>query len=77
METYKTSDISLSAFLLTQGVTLKYIDRANEAKINFVFSLTPDLKTNCRQFWNHEARVCPLEYYLKLRFLKKIIFQNR
>lgn len=73
---YKTNDLALAAFLLSKGIELKQIDRSQPQKIQFSFTQTKQLDAHCDHFWSHTAKVCPLAYFLKIKLLKKLIFQN-
>jgi len=72
---YETSDIALSAYLLTSGSKLIEIDRENRHRALFIFSYpAPDVLT---RWQSGEAQVNCLAYHNNYQKLKALLFGRR
>lgn len=66
-ELYKTSDLYIAAWLLSQGLRLQDIDRHNRQRCDFIFEDRPDRPELVNQFMCGSAigNVADFIYYLK------------
>ena len=72
MQTYKTSDISLAAFLFCSGTQLSGLDHQNPRRCVFVFeSPKPELISKWQE---GKATVNALAYYNAYQALKAKVF---
>lgn len=64
---YRTSDLYIAAWLLSNGLELKGIDRSNKQRNDFIFTDSPDRPDLVRQFMCGSAtgNVVDLIFYLK------------
>ena len=72
---YKTSDLYLSAFLKSKGITLQSIDRKND-KVFFIFQGDGDIQDLVKDYFN-DSNVKVLSFKAALADLRSIIFNYK
>jgi hypothetical protein len=72
-----TDNLTLAAFLLSEGCKFLGIERISPAKVHFIFSDTPELKKLTEEFWRSEGKVEPKKLAHSLRDLKSMIYQSK
>jgi len=65
----KLTDISLVAYLVSQGFKIKRIDRRKDKSI-FIFDESETLEEEALKYFNHEAQIDPLKFSEQLRNLR-------
>lgn len=74
--TFKTTDIRTSAFLLSKNVQLTDVIKDNPRKILFCFPDTILVKTLLKNYWKDQASVNPRVLFESLEQLKDIIHRD-
>lgn len=78
MNTYKTNDLDLSAYLMAIGFELSEVEKREGSEIyNFVFPMNEQLPVAVSLFYNGGASVNPLPYSKTLKQLKNIIYEYK
>lgn len=78
MNTYKTNDLDLSAYLMAIGFELSEVEKREGSEIyNFVFPMNEQLPIAVSMFYNGGASVNPLPYSKTLKQLKNIIYEYK
>ena len=70
------TDISLVAYLVCQGMKMQKIERVSKDKSIFWFEKTENLENETLKFFNHEAKVDPLQFSETLRNLRSYAKQQ-
>ena len=73
---YKTSDFNLAAFLSSVRHKLISFERSPTGSFVFVFENSAKLRSDILSFWNHHAKVDPLEYATTLRNFKAMLVRS-
>ena len=74
-KSYFTSDLALSATLLTLHFQIETIDRSNPKKVIFIFKKDKGLEQTIEKYWNGQLQVSPLTLLQNLKALKSRIYQ--
>ena len=74
---YVTSDMYLSAFLLSQGFVLEDIDRSDGKRLGFVFQDRPDRPQLVHNFLSGKAIVNVADFIYQLRRAKRLLYADR
>ena len=74
---YVTSDMYLSAFLLSQGFVLEDIDRSDGKRLRFVFQDRPDRPQLVHNFLSGKAIVNVADFIYQLRRAKRLLYADR
>jgi len=69
------TDISLVAYLVCLGFKIKNIERSKD-KSSFFFEISDSLEKETLKFFNHEAKVDPLQFSETLRNLRSYAKQG-
>jgi hypothetical protein len=75
MNTYKTSDFYLSAFLVASGVPILDFDRKN-GRTSFEFAQTDGLSQLVDEYYADRVKVSPIRYGNSLKNLKALIYSG-
>lgn len=70
---YRTSDLSLAAYLRVKGFNLSGIRRISNSKASFEFENSRDREEEVLQFFNRNRVVEPLAYWESVKILKAMI----
>ncbi len=71
---FKTTDIGLAAFLLTEGIELSGINRDLTNRGTFLFPNTDNCLRLVAKFSKMEARVEPTRFQASLKQLKHLLY---
>lgn len=74
MSKYATSDLYLSAWLLSQGLVLLDIDRGNPRRLEFVFEDRPDRPQLAHDFLCGKATGNLADFIYQLRRAKRLLY---
>ena len=73
-ETYRSSDLYVSAWLLSQGLVLLDIDRTNPRRLDFVFQDRPDRAQLVHDFQCGTATGNLADFIYQLRRAKRLLY---
>ena len=73
---YHTSDLGLAAALLTYGIELVGIDKADPRRVVFAFIEKGDLGDIVEGYWNGSLCLGVLRYFENRKLLKSRIYGN-
>jgi hypothetical protein len=73
---YRTSDLSLAATLVCLGYYLTGLERGNDYKVLFEFSLNKSGKDAIDSYWNDGLTVNPRLYFDNLKMLKNRLYSE-
>jgi len=71
---YHTSDLGLAAALLTYGIELVGIDKADPRRVVFAFVNNDGLSDTVNTYWNGDLRLSVLRYFENTKLLKSRIY---
>lgn len=71
---YHTSDLGLSAALLTYGIELVGIEKDNPRRVVFKFAEQQNLGVIIESYWNGDLSVCALKHFGNIKLLKSRIY---
>jgi hypothetical protein len=71
-----TSDLNLSAVLVTSNFPLEKIDKENSKKVSFYFARSNKLQEIVDRYWRLELRIEPQDLFHNLKSLKNRIYSN-
>lgn len=74
---FSTDNFALSAYLLSEGCHLLYVEKTNPKRVQFVFEESDLRKSLTEKFLSHQAQIEPHRYFSAQKDLKQIIYQNR
>lgn len=75
---FESSDIYLSAYLLSQGATLEGVRRGADNKVTFLLQRESAFSDLLTAYWSNEpVSVVPAQLYASLKFLKSLLYSNR
>lgn len=74
-QSFLTSDLGLTAALLSHGCQIEKMDRTNPGKIKFVVRGNDDLNRLIQGYWSKDLRVDALSYFESLKNIKSRIYQ--
>ena len=74
-EYYISSDLGLST-TLSLFTKIEKIDKANPRKVRFFFKKDKKLDEIVNKYWNKKLRVDPLAYYMQIRSMKNMIYEQ-
>ncbi len=77
INTLKTSDLYLSAYLSLSGIKVITVYRFDPQRCNFVFERREDMDKLIETFRLGQARVEPKQYMFKIRELKSMLYINK
>jgi hypothetical protein len=72
---YVSKDLSLTAYLMASGITIKSFQR-EDGVLFFCFDRTPQLEDLTKRYYSFTATVNPVAYSHALRTLKSIIYEK-
>jgi hypothetical protein len=75
INTYRNTDLALSAFLALQFELLG-LDNITGNRYEFVFNKTSALEEAVKSFFNNTARVSPSDYFNSIKSLKTRIYSR-
>lgn len=75
--TFRSSDLYLSAYLSLKGVKVITVDRFNPQRCNFIFEKDESITKLIEEFKLGQARVEPKQYMFKIRELKSMLYINK
>lgn len=75
-DTYQTSDIRISSYLLTAGIPLIRVVKDDPRKIVFCFSPSSKTQSLIQKFWTNQAKCNPRELYDNMDYLKGLIYND-
>lgn len=73
---FTTSDLAL-ATTLSLTFPIKYIDKSNGNRAEFVFDNSPELNKFIEAFWKNEIGIEPKQFFNQLRIIKARIYDKR
>ena len=76
MEQYKTSDLALSAALISYNFKLESMEKEKSGRFYFIFNKTNELETFIQEFWLKKLYIEPISYYQNIKFLKNTIHSS-
>lgn len=76
IETFKTSDIKISAFLLSQGISMTGTEKTEPRKFIFCFPGSSRVTKLINDFWTDKALVNPRTLLQSLDRLKDLIHKD-
>ncbi len=76
INTYRNTDLALSAFLALQFELLG-LENITGNRYEFVFKKTSELEGAVSSFFNNTARVSPFDYFNSIKSLKTRIYSRR
>lgn len=71
-EYYNTTDMGLSALLMTMGFELVCVDKTNRKRANFVFKESKQLQETIDNYWASTER----KYFDNIRLLKNMLYSD-
>ena len=74
--TYRTSDLYISAWLLSKGLELRGIDRSNKQRNDFIFQDRSDRPELVRQFTCGSATGNVADFVYSMRKCKRLLYST-
>jgi len=74
MKIYETSDLGLTASLLSSGFEVIKLIKAEKPRVNFQFKDSKRLKEIIDKYWRKELNVEPQEFFMHVKQLKNRIY---
>ena len=73
---YTTTDLGLSAALLTVGFELVSLNKQNPNKVVFIFSRKTGIDKTIKSYWNGDLKVDAQGYFNAIKRLKNQIYSG-
>jgi len=73
---YITSDLA-TACIVSMFYPLEAIDRADPYKAQFMFKREDGLDDLLKNYWSHNLKVDPLNFFMNLKTLKARLYEKR
>ena len=75
---FESSDIYLSAYLVSQGAKLEGVERDKDNRMVFLIGREDNLDSLLRDYWSNEpVTVIPSQLFAGLKFLKSLLYSSR
>lgn len=75
LKNFTSSDLALSATLVSCDFILDSLDKSDPRKVLFTFKNTQTLQETVEKYWRKELRIEPRQYFDDLKALKARIYQ--
>lgn len=73
---FSTSDLAL-ATTISLSFPIKFIDRSNPHRAEFIFDNSYELIKLIESFWKNELRIEPKQFYQQQRIIKARLYDKR
>ena len=73
---FKTSDLPLAAYLLSQGLSLDRVDRSNPTRCQFLFPQAPSVEHALAAWQTGNASVNAIAYWSAIQRLKRLVYRS-
>ena len=73
---FETSDLGLSAALITASYPVDHLDKHDSSKVKFIFSRDDGMDDVIQLYWANELKLSLLAYFNNLKMLKNRIYSD-
>ena len=73
---FYSTDLGLSASLISNGFLLHHLDKTNPHKVEFCFQRVDELDQTIQLYWANQLTVPALAYFNALKMLKNRIYSE-